>query len=293
MTLAACLTGILVATGVLQGQVREARRHFDRAAEFVSVSAYEQAIEEFRQTYLTDPWQVNAIYNMARCYERLVEAGEPEEQVMLHKRRAIDAYKNYLEVSLPAVPKEPLRDKAMASISRLRQDVERIEAERAARLRGQEETDKEREREARERRALEEEKKALQERVNRMLAEREEEKVRARATHERRRSRINWGIGMTGTGLAIAGVGTALLARAAAISAEAEVLGIYDHVAAFPRLRQVRPFDLAGASLAASGAALAALGTISLVSAGRNGGALWLSASTSGGSNFIAIGGRF
>jgi hypothetical protein len=179
----------------------------------------------------------------------------------------------------------------MASISRLRQDVERIAAERAVRLRGQEEVEKERE--ARERRALEEEKRALQERVNRMIAEREEEKAKERVIRERRRLRIRWGSGMAGSGLVIAGIGTALLARSAAISAEAQLLGNYDHVAAFPRLLRAQPFGLAGASLTAGGAALTVWGAVHLIAATRTGGALWLSARTSGSSNVIMLGGNF
>jgi hypothetical protein len=289
MTLVACLTGLLVTTGALQAQIREARRHFDQANDLVSVSAYEQAIEEFRQTYLTDPWQVNAIYNIARCYERMVEAGEPLEQVVLHKRRAIDAYKNYLEVSLQVVPKEPLRDKAMASISRLRQDIERIEAERAARLRRVEEMDKEREREARERQAQEEEKKVLQERVNRILAEREEEKAKEKVLQARRSSQVKWGLGLAGAGLGIAGVGGALWGRGGTMAAEARILFQFDKPAAFDRLTQSEPFQLSGAILTACGASLATFGAIGLAKAGRGSGSLWIAA----GPRELTIGGGF
>jgi hypothetical protein len=289
MTLLACLTGILVTTGALQAQIREARRHFDRANDLVSVSEYEQAIGEFRQTYLVDPWQVNAIYNIARCYERMVEAGESPEMALLHKRRAIDAYKNYLEVSLQVVPKEPLRDKAMASISRLRQDVERIEAERAARLRGEEETEKEGEREARERRALEEEKKALQEKVNRMMAEREEEKAKLKVLRERHRVRIIRGASVTASGLAVAGLGAGLLGQAAAIFGQAQATEVTNPEVANANYRRLRPLDISGSVLTASGGILAILGLVKFVPAARSDMSFWF---TLGGREF-ALGGRF
>ncbi|HEX2570810.1 MAG TPA: hypothetical protein VH877_14730, partial [Polyangia bacterium] len=199
----------------------------------------------------------------------------------------IDAYKNYLEVSLQVVPKEPLRDKAMASISRLRQDVERIAAERAARLRGEEEVEKERE--ARERRALEEEKKALQERVNRMMAEREEEKAKQKVLQARRSSQVKWGLGLAGAGLGIAGVGGALLGRVGVMAAEARILIQFDKVAAADLVIESEPFLLSGAILTACGASVATFGAIRVASAGRDGGALWVGM----GPRELMFGGRF
>jgi tetratricopeptide (TPR) repeat protein len=124
---AAALLALLAGASAAAEPESTGKLHFDRGLKWMHVGDYEQALVEFRKSFVANPRRSSPVLNAALCHERLSELTYEPELVLRNKRLALTLYENVLQIET-ARPEH--RKIAESRIPKLKEDIEQLELDR-------------------------------------------------------------------------------------------------------------------------------------------------------------------